>query len=288
MTIAELHGKISSSGSNLHDRLEDLLTSDVFGGLLYAARWEVLEGWLTQATNIDRRTLGQVLPGLRDIEGVTMAFWPTGGSLGREPDVVLGIETRAGGKYGLCVEAKYLSGKSNRPDEVEEEGPGIETILPGDQLAAQWAQICKKIPPGSYPWRPDVPVDNRALVFVTGHAVQPRDDLEESLRNNQDPNVRDKCFWLGWSQLHHVLEDHLELDTRASSGPGRVLADLLKLLNRKGLRFFQGYAHCVAEFDADPSSRVHGVFWNERFFDFLAGENEIALQVPVFWSDDNG
>lgn len=33
--IAELHGKISSSGSNLSDRLEDKLTGDVFGALRY-------------------------------------------------------------------------------------------------------------------------------------------------------------------------------------------------------------------------------------------------------------
>lgn len=26
MTVAELHGKLSASGSNVHDRLEDLLT----------------------------------------------------------------------------------------------------------------------------------------------------------------------------------------------------------------------------------------------------------------------
>ena len=34
-TIAEIKGKISSTGSNLSDRLEDLLTSDVFGPLRY-------------------------------------------------------------------------------------------------------------------------------------------------------------------------------------------------------------------------------------------------------------
>ena len=33
--IAEIHGKISSSGSNLSDRLEDKLTGDVFGALRY-------------------------------------------------------------------------------------------------------------------------------------------------------------------------------------------------------------------------------------------------------------
>jgi hypothetical protein len=35
MTIAELHGKISSTGRNLHDQMEDLLTSDVFTACKY-------------------------------------------------------------------------------------------------------------------------------------------------------------------------------------------------------------------------------------------------------------
>lgn len=33
--IAEIHGKISSSGSNLSDRMEDKLTGDFFGNLRY-------------------------------------------------------------------------------------------------------------------------------------------------------------------------------------------------------------------------------------------------------------
>ena len=42
MTIAELHGKISPHRSQvLHDRVEDLLTSDIFGSMKYA-RWQCL------------------------------------------------------------------------------------------------------------------------------------------------------------------------------------------------------------------------------------------------------
>ena len=33
--IAEIHGKISSSGSNLSDRMEDKLTGNFFGNLRY-------------------------------------------------------------------------------------------------------------------------------------------------------------------------------------------------------------------------------------------------------------
>ena len=35
MTIAEIHGKISETGTNLSERMEDLLTSDIFGGMRY-------------------------------------------------------------------------------------------------------------------------------------------------------------------------------------------------------------------------------------------------------------
>jgi len=35
MTIAEIHGKISDAGSNLSERMEDLLTSDIFGCMRY-------------------------------------------------------------------------------------------------------------------------------------------------------------------------------------------------------------------------------------------------------------
>jgi hypothetical protein len=33
--IAEIHNKLSATGSNLHDRLEDQLTGNVFGTLRY-------------------------------------------------------------------------------------------------------------------------------------------------------------------------------------------------------------------------------------------------------------
>ena len=41
--IAEIRGKISSSGSNLSDRLEDKLTGDVFGALRYLEFDEVIK-----------------------------------------------------------------------------------------------------------------------------------------------------------------------------------------------------------------------------------------------------
>ena len=217
-----------------------------------------------------------------------MAFWPSGGKLGREPDVVLKIGTREGHEYGLCVEAKYLSGKSGLSGGIEDVNQGAEAVSPGDQLAAQWMQICEQTPPRTYLWGEDLPLGNRALLFVTAHAALPREELKESLQIAQDDNAWDRCFWLGWSQLHQVLESYVDPHDRSPSGPGLVLVHLRALLERKGLRFFRGYADCLAELSDSLNWWLHAAFWNESFFDYMDDESEIAIDTPVFWSQDNG
>ena len=103
MTIAELHGKISGTGKNVHDRLEDLLTSDVFGSILYSEKWEILEEWLSLASNAFEESLKDVFQ-LHQIESVTIVFWPSGGRFGREPDVLLKIVDSQNEIYGFCGE----------------------------------------------------------------------------------------------------------------------------------------------------------------------------------------
>jgi len=75
MSIAELHGKISSSGTNLSDRLEDLLTADIFGPLRYLPFQDGLSHILIQAMNYHDHSFFSVVPGIRDI-APTFRFWP--------------------------------------------------------------------------------------------------------------------------------------------------------------------------------------------------------------------
>ncbi len=50
MTIAELHGKLSSTRpASINDRLEDLLTSDVFGTMKYAGWENGFLNWIQQS-----------------------------------------------------------------------------------------------------------------------------------------------------------------------------------------------------------------------------------------------
>lgn len=53
MTIAEIHGKISHTGSNLSDQMEDLLTSDVFSTRRYVRPETLLLPFLRGARTID-------------------------------------------------------------------------------------------------------------------------------------------------------------------------------------------------------------------------------------------
>jgi len=56
MSIAEIRGKISDTGSNLSERMEDLLTSDVFGCLRYLPSEVALLPFLSTARSIKYNT----------------------------------------------------------------------------------------------------------------------------------------------------------------------------------------------------------------------------------------
>lgn len=121
---AELHGKVSSQALKTDDaRLEDTLTSAVFGALQYLPRATVLSAVLADA-----------FPHLTWTEAECMScrfeFWPTFYD-GTEPDLLITI-----GKRLVVVEAKYAAAFGVRQLEQEWRGAlqvaaarGLETVL---------------------------------------------------------------------------------------------------------------------------------------------------------------
>ena len=289
MTIAELHGKISSSGANLHERLEDLLTSDVFGTLLYAEAWDVLSRWLARGVNVDGGRLGEEISFEAGPPAqVQMAFWPQGGALGREPDVVLRLDFAGGTRYGLCVEAKYLSPKSNfAAEHQEQQEPGDTPAIPtGDQLADQWKQITAARVPREYGWACVSP-ENRALLFVTAHVEFPYAALEESLAalGAGGETARKRCFWVGWCELCEILRmDHDEQPPLGICGHPALLYHLFELLDRKGLRSFQGFSRWAEPVAGGLCKGVTSIFWRARFWDVVA-MRAVSLPPRVFWRE---
>ncbi len=91
MYLAELHGKLPSK----IERMEDILTSNVFSFFKYSTREIFLRGYLNK--------LGFNISNKEAIEAEFM-FWPRFEE-NTEPDLVLIV-----GNYYLLIEAKYFSG----------------------------------------------------------------------------------------------------------------------------------------------------------------------------------
>jgi len=228
MTIAELRGKISGTGTNLSERMEDLLTSDTFGCMRYLSAEKVMMPFLNTAQSFHGKSF--LLPD--KFVKVYYAFWPWLKSRDRipcEPDLVIGLETEENSIHLVMVEAKYYSGLSSEEDERPE---------PNDQLARELdnLDITSCVTLG---WPPQLNIASRTLLFVTQDMGMPRELLAQSLseyrrKRNKDSDI----FWTSWRVLPSILEQILKKETLPENAA--VLEDMIGILLKKGLIMFQG------------------------------------------------
>ncbi|GAH35154.1 unnamed protein product, partial [marine sediment metagenome] len=105
MYLAELHGKLPSR----IERMEDILTSNVFSLFKYSTREIFLQGYLNKlGFNISNQEANEA----------EFIFWPRFGD-NTEPDLVLIV-----GDYYLLIEAKYFSDFAE--DQIQREIRGGE------------------------------------------------------------------------------------------------------------------------------------------------------------------
>ena len=108
--IAEIHHKISSSGSNLTDRLEDKLTGDVFGHLRYMPYEFGLQPVL-KACCFPEEQAAHYNESIERADNFTYKFWPRHDE--GEPNLILESDNDI-----ILIEVKYHSGLSS-DDEIE-------------------------------------------------------------------------------------------------------------------------------------------------------------------------
>jgi hypothetical protein len=230
MTIAELYGKISRTGENLSEQLEDLLTSDVFSTCRYISPETLLLPFLYQAKRQDHLPLKEFF--VSNISRVEYFFWPR---LQRsEPDLLVSLELSSGSYVLILIEAKYFSPKSSSPlSEVELEL--AET--PRDQLAREYFDL---LDVHKFLKIPESKVSGRALVYVTAHRSIPTDSLKESVEEimhffseNHEVNI----FWTSWFELHPIISK----TNTCQDWERPILQDLQLLLERKHLIRFMGF-----------------------------------------------
>ncbi len=230
MTIAEFHGKISSTGRNLHDQLEDLLTSDVFSACKYVRPQVLLLPYLRTACSLDGVTLSEKLPGT-NITKATYLFWPRMNF--SEPDLLILLEDEHA-KYSIVmVEAKYFSGKSGGP--LDEEDLQIASS-PTDQLAREYQDLMSaesflKIAPEK--------INHRTLVYVTAHRSFPKASISESINEitHFSPSSSPiELYWTSWFTLLPIIT----AEPQILDWESEILLDLQGLLEKKGFTFFHG------------------------------------------------
>ena len=228
MTVAEIHGKISETGTNLSERMEDLLTSDIFGCMRYLPAQKALIPFLQTARSLHNN----ILTIQDEVIRVHYSFWPWLKSAKRiscEPDVVLGLETEENHVHLVLIEAKYYSGLSSEEDERAE---------PNDQLARELDNL-DVLSCATLGWRTHLEIASRTLLFVTQDMGIPHDLLVKSLAEYaRKRNKHGDIFWASWRFLPSILERNLEKESVTENGA--VMADMLALLLRKGLIMFGG------------------------------------------------
>jgi len=132
--IADIHNKISRSGSNLSDRLEDQLTGDFFGVLRYlpfnAGMMKILAGSVYPkelSSHFDN-----LLCDLNEYEygDNFIRFWPPDEN--GEIDVLIDMPTMT-----IGIEVKYLSGLSSDDDIFNDSYEEAEFMKSQNQLARE-------------------------------------------------------------------------------------------------------------------------------------------------------
>jgi hypothetical protein len=150
------------------------------------------------------------------IASVEYSFWPwiqEPGCEGCEPDVLITIQHASKQKIIILVEAKYLSDKSS---EANEQG------APTDQLAREWDNLTH--------------MANREkatpiLLYVTADLGYPKKSIEDSHQEYLQKRKREmNVFWVSWRKLPALFSDSKQ----------EILKDLVRILRKQGLTFFEG------------------------------------------------
>ncbi len=211
MLQAQLRGKLTRK----EEDMEDLLTSDVFGSLKYVEPLEALMPLLCRSIDQYEKPLNLSLSSTTSGD-ISYEFWPRleeSGCKECEPDVCINIRFAGKPTIMILVEAKYLSGKSSESDGGK---------APMDQLAREWDNLrCLADRKKAIP----------ILLYVTADTDYPRDDVTKSCAEFEDKRKGCmKVYWVSWREIPKIL----------SSSNRAILIDLVQVLRRLGLTFFEG------------------------------------------------
>lgn len=253
--IAEIHGKISSTGTNLSDRLEDNLTGNFFGTMRYIPFDQGLKPILRNylypptAAALVEKTDAQYW-------GENIRFWPYHeegelDALVEFSDLIIGIEV------------KYLSGLSS-DDDVSSE---MET-----DNAVQWKESQNQLARESRIVAANGKNKAKLLLLVADAC-----DCYSIYNNVQNRGILADGVVLGtitWQDIFHGLVE-LHYDNPYHT---LIQRDLIALLKRKGFEWFRDFSFAYVDIEAT----MHYSFAPQKALAFIQ-DTTLRIQEDLYY-----
>lgn len=243
--IAELNGKISSSASNLSDRLEDQLTGDFFGSLRYISFDKVMKKILKRTTIIgkSKEDIFNIISSIdTNYWSDNITFWPY--SLKAELDLILEFE-----EIVIGIEVKLHSGLSSDDD--------IDYILE-DKKEQSINQLARE----SEVLKEKTSISKKSALLIL---VAPEDRSKTICEDVSNRGIIEEGVKLGYLSWEEILEGikQLSLSNELDEYEKLIINDIILLLKRKGLERFKKINFECEDIDA------------KLFFDFQEKRHEI-------------
>ena len=239
--IAEIYGKISSTGSNLSDRLEDKLTGDIFGTLRYLP-FDLGIGPILSASHsleLSEMMAENASPTYK------MFFWPY------HPDGELDVRIDLDNAI-IGIEVKYQSSLSTE-DEADYSSAGGEGVdkVSVNQLSRE-SRIVREVAG---------PNKKAFLILVAGDK-----DCADKISDVTGRNLIEDSVELAYISWQEIM---LMLERQQSDNPlyTCILEDMVALLRKKGFERFCGFTYPV------PDIHVDGYFSYQSRLDY-------SIQLP--------
>lgn len=259
--VEEFYGKISRSGSNLSDNLEDKLTGDFFGTLRYMDFCDGLQPILCGALRKSDEPQGASQTAIQLIENVNctnmreehIKFWPKHDR--GELDVLLEFDNCC-----IGIEVKFNSGLSS-----------------DDQLIREAEILC------------DLAKDKeKILLFIAGHesCVSVYRAYKDVIRK------QGVCFvFASWENILESMKDLLNggKGSKYTFGQRLMISDLVRLLKRKGFDTFLSMTNGISNesiekdeyFMADHHKDYRTNYKNAAFVVFMTYKNVDKLLKAI-------
>lgn len=200
MYLAELRGKFSSRV----ERMEDVLTSNVFSFFKYSTRTIFLKRYL-----ID---LGFKVSD-QDAEKAEFKFWPVFED-GTEPDLVMIV-----GDYYLLIEAKYFSEFSEGTKRIEHQL--LRELKNGKLEAKNYDKEFK-------------------LIAITADYYYKEEKFKVIIKKERSKSI---FKWTNWQSVSSFLDTILTSNPNIKGPERDFCLDLYNLLDKKHLRSFQSITY---------------------------------------------